>query len=358
MVISPLLGTVAACNVGRNDYERDCKFQTFAVKGSFSFLNILKGDHQYYPSADNVEKLVINYDEKFLTNDITICGITYSLGKDFAYTGHVEMTFYNPVFGNPQLGKLYPSSYSEMKEKVVYTYDFSAVPGGLDGTIQMIANTKDGVLSIRSCDSTGNFRHVQIKATSTNTFDPVKLEINIVHDGKVCGWPCVVPVSQTSNLQMSYAQLTDYCLNVWGLSENPYPAYLPLAAGVKTSYMVFTFMIGDDSYQGVSCNTFTQSYVMTSATTAEITQVYNAVWYVGDWGKANARMNNGFEGTVIVSIHNYNFVSNTYDYYSAQFNLEGFHRFNHQTLFLTVDNSQVSKLGTGYCLLQGDRNKC
>ena len=192
------------------------------------------------------------------------------------------MTFYDPVFGSASMGKLYPTSYSEMKEEV-YTYDFSAVPGGLDGTIKMIAATKDGVLSIRSYEGTGDFRHVQIKAIATSTFDTKALTINIVHEGKVCGWTCVVPVSQTSNVQMSYAQLTDYCLNTWGLSENPYPSYLPLGQASKQLNMVFTFMIGDDTYQGVSCNTYTTSYTMTSPSTADITQTYDAVWYVGDW---------------------------------------------------------------------------
>ena len=59
MLISPLLGTVAACNAERsNDDRRDDKYQTFGVTGSFSFLDILKGDHQYFPSSDNVKKRV------------------------------------------------------------------------------------------------------------------------------------------------------------------------------------------------------------------------------------------------------------------------------------------------------------
>lgn len=159
-----------------------------------------------------------------------------------------------------------------------------------------------------------------------------------------------VPAYQTSNTQITYAQLTDYCLNVWGLSANPYPAYSPTD---KTSYMVFTFMIGDHEYQGVSCNTYTSTYSLTDKT---VTLTYNATWYVGDWGKANARMNQGFEGTVVVILHNYNFVTKAYDYHSAQFNLQGFHRFNHQSLVLTVEDSRITKLATGYCEVLGHKD--
>jgi hypothetical protein len=122
--------------------------------------------------------------------------------------------------------------------------------------------------------------------------------------------------------------------------------------------LIFTFVIGDDTYQGVSCNSYTAVY---NPQTKEVTQTYNAIWYVGDWGKTNARMNQGFEGTVVIKIHNYVPATATkpatYDYYSAQFNLQGFQKFNHQSLTLTVDDSRISKLGTGICLALGNRDK-
>ena len=160
-----------------------------------------------------------------------------------------------------------------------------------------------------------------------------------------------VPAYQTSNLQVTYAQLTDYCLNVWGLSSNPYPAY-PTAA--HTAYYIFTFMIGHHTYQGVSCNSYTGVY---DSTTKVLTLTYDAIWYFGDYGKTNARMNQGFEGTVVVQCHNYNPITHAYDYYSAQFNLQGFHRFNHQSLILTVDDSRISLLATGICQVLCDRDK-
>ena len=48
----------------------------------------------------------ISYDEKLLTCDIKVGGVTYSLGKDFTYTGHVDYIYYNPSFNSPTLGYL------------------------------------------------------------------------------------------------------------------------------------------------------------------------------------------------------------------------------------------------------------
>lgn len=158
-----------------------------------------------------------------------------------------------------------------------------------------------------------------------------------------------VPASQTSNFLVSYSQLTDYCLNVWGLSENPYPTY---PAGVRTAYYILTLMIGDDVYQGVSCNSYTASY---DPVTKVLTLTYDSVWYLGDYGKTNARMNQGFEGIAVIQCQNYN--KGTFDYFTGQFNYQGFQRFNHQSLMLTVDDSRISSLATGICEVLGNRDK-
>ncbi len=69
--------------------------------------------------------------------------------------------------------------------KVDYMYDFSAVPGGIEGTLRMQAIlTGDGsplALSINSLAGTGDLQNVMIKATS-------HLGTPIVHDGIVSGW--------------------------------------------------------------------------------------------------------------------------------------------------------------------------
>jgi len=160
-----------------------------------------------------------------------------------------------------------------------------------------------------------------------------------------------VPVSMLSNKQVTYAQLTDYCVNVWGLSENPYPAY-PTAA--HTAYYVFTVQIGDDVFEGVSCNTYTAAY---NPTTKVLTLTYDAVWYLGDWGKDNARMNQGFKGKVIADVYGYKSgPPPSYDYFLGSFSLEGFQRFNHQSIFMPAD-TRVSTLSSGLCTVLGNRDK-
>jgi hypothetical protein len=169
------------------------------------------------------------------------------------------------------------------------------------------------------------------------------------HNDK-CTWH-TIPAYQTSNLQVTYAQLTDYCLNVWGLSQNPYPTY---PADVKAYYYIITLMIGHDALQIVSCSSRTNVYDPNTKTN---TFTYDTVWYVGDWGKENARMNQGFEGTIIIQLQNYNPIAKTWDYYTGQFNFLGFHRFNHQTLLLTIEDSRLSELATGICQVLGNRDK-
>jgi hypothetical protein len=176
---------------------------------------------------------------------------------------------------------------------------------------------------------------------------PLILAAPVIGDPNANAWHTVTAL-QTSNKLVTYAQLTDYCLNVWGLSENPYPTY---PAGVKTAYYIFTFLIGDDEYQGVSCNSYTSTGP--DPITKVVTLTYTGVWYAGDWGKTNARMDQGFTGTCVVQVYS----AASPVYYSAQFNLEGFQRFNHQTLLLTIDDSRISKLATGICEVLGNRDK-
>ena len=175
-----------------------------------------------------------------------------------------------------------------------------------------------------------------------------------------------VSVVQLSNTQVSYSDLTTACTG-WGLADNPYPSYSPLPSGAKgAAFMIFIVQIGNDVFDGVSVNTYKEAQsnfrpIMKDGSRIgwllDITRTYDAIWYLGDWGKDNARMNSGFNGTVIVTIHDYSTVSGTYTYYNAVFNLEGFQCFNHQTLHLTVPDSRISLLGTGYCDVLGNRDK-
>ena len=168
------------------------KFQTFEVTGSFSMGTVFLGDHQYIPSAEKPNKLVINNDETMLTYDLTVDGQTYKLGKDFTYSGHVTWTFFDPVMTNPY----YPSSYREIHEIVDYTYDFSAVPGGIEGTMNLQAISNAGGIYINSQSGTGDLQNVQIKAQVTGSSGgqtPPYYILIIYHAGLVSDWPATPP---------------------------------------------------------------------------------------------------------------------------------------------------------------------
>jgi hypothetical protein len=160
-----------------------------------------------------------------------------------------------------------------------------------------------------------------------------------------------VPASMVSNTPVTYSELTDYCINTWGLSNNPYPDYGLNINNQK--YYIFTLQIGDDVYQGISCNSLSYAY---NPTTHVLTITYNAIWYLGDWGKTNARMNQGFAGTAIVDCINYNPIAKTYSYYTGTWTLDGFQRFNHQSIELTQD-TRVPGLPSGICIALGNRDK-
>ena len=66
----------------------------------------------------------------------------------------------------------------------------------------------------------------------------------------VSGWPKAVPAFMTTNIVVTYAQLTDYCVNVWGLPSNPYPAF---PANAPQEYHIFNIVIGDKFYLVVGC---------------------------------------------------------------------------------------------------------
>ncbi len=158
-----------------------------------------------------------------------------------------------------------------------------------------------------------------------------------------------VPAALVYNESVKYDKLTDYCLNVWGLSENPYPNY---PASANPAYYVFKLQIGDDVYEGVSVNTQTWSYSPATG----LSGTAQAIWYLGDWGKDNARMNQGFAGTVILQLPDYNPTTKKYTYFLGWFDMDGFQRFNHQSLSLYGD-SRISPLSSGTCTALGNRDK-
>jgi hypothetical protein len=201
LLLSLFMSTVMLAQAVPLKEKNNEKFQTYTVASTFNLLqNIfvnypndltLRADYNYIPSLDNCQKLTISYDEIFSACLITIDGThTYVMGQDFEYTGHVIWTFIKPEFNSP-LGVLYPSGSSNANHMVDYTYDFSAFPGGIEGTLNMRAVfNPSGGIAIYSLSGTGDLQNVQIKAAQTGTdVSGGGLVLTVHHGGYVFGWP-------------------------------------------------------------------------------------------------------------------------------------------------------------------------
>jgi len=163
---------------------------------------------------------------------------------------------------------------------------------------------------------------------------------------------------------VAYDDLTDICLAA-GLSENPYPAPLTSTATYdpatfvltvtgESDYYVFTITIGDEVYPGVACNV----YEMTLNYLTGIAQIVEqSTHYFGALGK----MNHGFKGVVTVDMYgqfDYTTTPPTYiaDGFAASWELNmGFGRFTGQSLTLAQDTSKGEVIGTGSCLVLGNK---
>ncbi len=190
LMVAVMLAVPIASAVPLEEKNND-KFQDFSVTATYSILPyIFVMDHEYIPSVDQVNKLVISGTEPFISYRVTVGTNTYTMGVDFVYTGLIKITFFDPVFANPNpaVGNKYPSSYRATSFMVDYTYDFSAKAGGLDGVLQLRAVSVNGDTHITSLKGTGDFQNVQIKATALPATVAIPL-ITIYHDGWVIGWP-------------------------------------------------------------------------------------------------------------------------------------------------------------------------
>jgi hypothetical protein len=187
--LSAILLSIPLVAAAQTETKNNDKFQTFQVTATEAFSQTMLTEHEYIPSIDNINRLVITIpDEKLLTCTITIDGHTYRLGTDFAYTGMLVYSFNQPVFNNPKVGLLYPSNSNANTTKVEYTYDFSAYPGGIEGKLNMLGEFTAGGRHINSLSGTGDLQNVQIKAIA---IPPTVVNgiVNINHEGTVIGWP-------------------------------------------------------------------------------------------------------------------------------------------------------------------------
>jgi hypothetical protein len=173
------------------------KFEKFGVTFEFDWgPSLITANYIATAGLTEANKVVVVYEEQPLVYEIRIgegAGMrTYTLGDDFTYSGEATATTWDPILpyafdpGNA-LGTLFiPGSRQHFR--VDYVYDFSAVPGGLEGTITMLALVTgngqilsgDHPMFITSLEGTGDFKNVNIQATTDASFD---------HAGLVSGWP-------------------------------------------------------------------------------------------------------------------------------------------------------------------------
>lgn len=168
------------------------KFDTFNVASSFNIMTWFGGEKEYIPSIDKVNIYHLSWNETFISYCITVDSKTYNLGTDFIYSGHVKYTFHNvsswvTTGGLPPY--IWPLEKSNTEAVVDYMYDFSAVPGGLDGTIHLRCEMNNAGKFINSLDGTGDFQNVQIKATVDTSPPNQGLTYFLLHHGIVSGWP-------------------------------------------------------------------------------------------------------------------------------------------------------------------------
>ena len=175
--------------------KNNAKFQTWHYEKTNNFVLgfIVLGDHQYIPSFEKVNRLIISSPFGFLTYEITVGSTTYYQGVDFDCVDTFTVASFNkPVFDQPE--KLYPSESQTSLLKVYTTFDFSAYPGGIEGTLQMQEIGNAGVTKTSSLEGTGDLQNVQVKAVyAVAGFDDVTGVLTVVDDGTVIGWPNIPP---------------------------------------------------------------------------------------------------------------------------------------------------------------------
>jgi hypothetical protein len=163
------------------------KFLDFDVVVGFNWLPVIEAvaNPEYVPSEDNPNKVIVSWVEE-ATSDytITIEGIgIYVCGTDFEYSGVATRTAIGEPYDTGSLGL--PIGSKQNKFRVDYMYDFGDDGEGVDGTLEMLAQTaEDGVMYISSQRGTGDLQNVHIFATGAG----------MGHDGIVIGWPDTPPV--------------------------------------------------------------------------------------------------------------------------------------------------------------------
>ena len=173
--------------------KNNAKFEEFGVTFGFDWSGFVGATYAATAGLEDANKVVVNCPENALSYEIRVGeDKTYYLDTDFSYTGEMTLTVFDPILPyefNPldPVGTLFLGGRMQ-HFRVDYMYDFSAVSGGLTGTIKMVALvTGNGFvlgddatpMFITSLQGTGDFKNVQIQATA----------VAPDHMGIVSGWP-------------------------------------------------------------------------------------------------------------------------------------------------------------------------
>lgn len=171
------------------------KFEPYLDHGKYNAIAYsASAERTYVPSfeSDQINKLVVNVDEVFFDYTITVGDHTYRLNKDFTYTGHATVTYFDPVFKNP-VTKTGIASCRFATIMVTCTFDFSAFPDSIDGTLTLHAVFAQGNDKVHTISGTEDLKNVQITAENKQTTSTPPI-IEVEHAGTVMGWPDIAPL--------------------------------------------------------------------------------------------------------------------------------------------------------------------
>ena len=196
LVISLMLTPFAIAVPGAEKSNEKIKSWQYEKEVSFGVL--LMGEHEYIPSLEKPNKLVITSEEGFISYQITVDGRTYVQGVDFdcvdVFTKYVAN---KPVFDPEGLGDLWPSESQTAHLLVYTTFDFSVYEGSIEGQLRIMERSSSGNTHTTSVWGTEDLQNVVLQATYYNTMDPDATPfpvLTVYDDGTVIGWPDKAPL--------------------------------------------------------------------------------------------------------------------------------------------------------------------
>jgi len=157
------------------DYPKNNeKFQNFSAVLAGTIPNYV---NDFKPNEENPNVIVQSWGNNIVDYEIVIGEKHYFMGDDFLYDQYCVHTSIGAPFFE-MLGIYVGSKSNHMRIK--YEFDFSAVEGGIDGTLEMLSVSNNQESTIRSLRGTGDLQNVQIMATAPTLG---------TQEGIVSGWP-------------------------------------------------------------------------------------------------------------------------------------------------------------------------